>query len=153
MDLETTGANPTPGGGGGVAPPVGKHEVGHILILGLAACWVAAGLFVAPLATLAWLICVGAVVGSGAWLANRLDDRVYNRLASGHCGQCGYDLQGCGPRGECPECGSWFGPGWGAAIPKGKTAPTSEETVAPDSWEITSSPQTATAPADGRTSA
>ena len=119
MDLETTTATPRVGGGG--APrPGGKHEIGHVLILALAACWVAAGLFVAPLATLAWLVCVGGIVGMAMWLANRMDDRIYNRVASGHCAQCGYDLQGSGPRGECPECGAWFGPGWGAAIPKGR---------------------------------
>ena len=128
MDLETTGANPAPSAGtgsigGGDAPrPGGKPEVGHVLILAFAACWVAAGLFVAPLATLAWLVCVGGIAGTAAWLANRMDDRIYRRVASGHCAQCGYDLQGSGPRGECPECGAWFGPGWGAAIAKGKAA-------------------------------
>jgi hypothetical protein len=140
MDLETIGASPVSGGGGGVAPkPVRKHEIGHALILGLAACWVAAGLFIAPLATLAWLVCVGGVVGLGAWLANRMDDRIYQRLASGHCAQCGYDLQGCGPRGECPGCGAWFGPGWGAAIPKGKAMKRSEDsTELPDAQDVVS---------------
>ena len=117
MDFQTTG-------GGGLPAPSKMRDGngGRGLIIGLAGCWAAGGLYVAPLETIAWVACVAAIVAL-AWVwAQYLDRRVYERVEKGLCAQCGYDLQGCGQSGECPECGGWFGPGWGAAIPKRKAA-------------------------------
>ena len=40
----------------------------------------------------------------GAWAASRRRCRRAARMASGHCGKCGYDLTG-NVSGRCPECG------------------------------------------------
>jgi hypothetical protein len=177
MDAETTETNPTPPPAPGVpaipvdpvsplsppsprspamalaAPPAKGDNGGRGMIIGLAACWVAAGLFVAPLETLAWLICVGSIVALAWWLSVRMDERVYERLANGQCAQCGYDLQSSGSSGDCPKCGAWFGPGWGAAMPKDKKEGSGDEIAQPNPnapEQVTSSPQIATAPADER---
>lgn len=149
MDVKTTGATPHITGG---EPPqaVGKQDGGRGLIIALAACWLAAGLYVAPLATLLWLACVGGIVALAWWLAARLDDRIYHRVANGRCAQCGHDLRRCGPSGDCPACGAWFGPGWGATVVNAKAGP-GPETPA-EGQTLTSSPQTATAPAGERKS-
>jgi hypothetical protein len=90
------------------------------IIVGLGGIWVAVGLYVAPIATLIWVVGVGAICVAAAWWSQWLDERTYDRVAQGCCAQCGYDLRGCGQSGDCPECGAWFGLGWGAAIPADK---------------------------------
>ena len=134
-------------------PPKSADNGGRGMIIGLAACWVAAGLFVAPLETLSWLLCVGVIGGLAWWISSRMDNRVYERLAHCQCAQCGFDLQSSGNSGDCPRCGAWFGPGWGAALPKELREGVAEgqaQNSNPPPEEITSSPQIATVPADER---
>jgi hypothetical protein len=144
------------------------------IVIGIAAGWVAAGLYIAPIATLVWLTGVSALTAAAWFFANWLDQKLYDRIQKGQCAHCGYDLRGCGERGECPECGAWFGPGWGAVL-KNKTAKPPEMSAAAQSAQaiiqappaadvnvnkadapapaVTPSPQTSTAPAAERTSA
>jgi hypothetical protein len=105
-------------------PPEAKPAAGATrgIVIGIAAGWVAAGLYVAPVATLVWVAGVSTLTAAAWYFANWLDQKLYDRLEHGQCAHCGYDLRGSGERGECPECGAWFGPGWGATIPKRKTA-------------------------------
>ena len=139
------------------------------IVIGIASGWLCVGLYIAPIATLVWLTGVSALTATAWYFANWLDHKLYDRLENGQCAHCGYDLRGSGERGECPECGAWFGPGWGA-VTKEKTAKPAEPAAAADAAKstepavtgdthpppaaaVTSSPQTSTAPAGERTSA
>jgi hypothetical protein len=157
MNIDTTPSGLSPQAKAGAGATRG-------IIIGIAAGWLAAGLYVAPIATLVWVAGVSTLTAAAWYFANWLDQKLYDRLEHGQCAHCGYDLRGSGERGECPECGAWFGPGWGATIPKRKTAKPAETDVAaqstgtavitqPPPSAITSSPQTSTSPAVERTSA
>ncbi len=101
-------------------PPVKEGNGARGIIVGLGGIWVATGLYIAPIATLIWVVGVGSICLTASWWSRWLDGRVYERVGHGCCAQCGYDLRGCGQSGDCPECGAWFGLGWGAAIPAEK---------------------------------
>ena len=138
------------------------------IVIGVASGWLCVGLYIAPIATLVWLTGVSALTATAWYFATWLDTKLYDRLENGQCAHCGYYLRGSGDRGECPECGAWFGPGWGG-VPKPKPADPAETDVAAKSAEpavatqppaaaaaaaaVTSSPQTSTAPAAERKSA
>jgi hypothetical protein len=98
-------------------PPAKEGNGARGIIVGLGGIWVATGLYIAPVATLIWVVGVGTICLAASWWSHWLDGRVYERVGQGCCSQCGYDLRGCGQSGDCPECGAWFGLGWGAAIP------------------------------------
>jgi hypothetical protein len=172
MNVQTPASGQLPqdaksAGAGTVAGPAVAAGAGATrgIVIGIAAGWVAAGLYIAPIATLVWLTGVSALTAAAWFFANWLDQKLYDRIQKGLCAHCGYDLRGCGERGECPECGAWFGPGWGAAMPRKKTdvpamsmeivipSPPATQANNADVPTITPSPQTSTAPAAEHTSA
>jgi hypothetical protein len=85
-----------------------------MLIVGTALLWAGMAIWFMP-----WPVLLGFFAAIGSLvilvrLVSAVGDRHYQRLANQQCVNCGYDLRGSTER--CPECGAYFGLGWGGIL-------------------------------------